>query len=528
MTCGGGPALVAASFLAGWGLTGWPAAGAIVGASAGVVPMLVGLGERRRELNARTEALASWAEMLRDSISSHAGLREAISVTARVAPLPIRTEVQELAVRAEREPLPDALRRFGAQVDDPLADLIVASMIIAADRQAQRLADLLTQIASAAREMSAMRLRVETGRARTYTSSKVLVMFTFGLAVTLMLFAPDFMAPYDTATGQVVMVGIGGLFCAALWSLVALGRPARRRHGSSRRDGGGLVMVLAMIARRGMCRSRSTAGRSRSGRHDDTARRTRRRAPSTPTRRRHQLRDAAKSSNNSPAPTPRTGQPTWRARTVARQVSSQDRLTWSLLGAAPGLALLALAATGSRSRLLTGCTHHRRRWRDRRMVLRAGRPAQRRREGATRVPARSAAYLELVTILMAGGAGVETALFDAASAGHGPHVPPHPCGADGRSGSPPADRGCCSATSASRLGVSELVELHSSMTLAGDGAQVRNSLGAMAAGMRRRDLAQIETEAQSKSEAMVLPVALMFAGFLILIGYPALAALSTT
>lgn len=218
--------LVVAALLAGWAFTGWPAAGAIAGASAAVVPMLFGIGQRRRELTARTEALASWAEMLRDSISSHAGLREAISVTARVAPLPIRAEVQELAVRAERESLTTALHRFGQQVDDPLADLIVASMVIAADRQAQRLADLLTQIADAAREMSGMRLRVETGRARTYTSSKVLVLFTFGLAIALLLFAPDFMAPYDTATGQLVMVGIGGLFCGALWSLVVLGRPA--------------------------------------------------------------------------------------------------------------------------------------------------------------------------------------------------------------------------------------------------------------------------------------------------------------
>jgi len=218
--------IVAAAAIAAWSVTGWPAAGAIVGAAAGVIPQLFGIGRRRKELNQRTEALASWAEMLRDSISSHAGLREAISVTARVAPIPIRSEVQELAVRAEREPLPDALRRFGSQVDDPLADLIVAAMIIAAERQAQRLADLLTQIASAARDTSGMRLRVETGRARTYTSSKVLVMFTFGLAVTLLLFAPEFMCPFDTAMGKVVMVGIGGLFCAALWSLVVLGRPA--------------------------------------------------------------------------------------------------------------------------------------------------------------------------------------------------------------------------------------------------------------------------------------------------------------
>ena len=65
------------------------------------------------------------------------------------------------------------------------------------------------------------------------------------------------------------------------------------------------------------------------------------------------------------------------------------------------------------------------------------------------------------------------------------------------------------------------------MTLAGGGAQVRDSLTAKATAIRVKDLSQIESEAQSRSETMVLPVALMFAGFLVLIGYPALAALSS-
>ncbi len=64
------------------------------------------------------------------------------------------------------------------------------------------------------------------------------------------------------------------------------------------------------------------------------------------------------------------------------------------------------------------------------------------------------------------------------------------------------------------------------MTLAGGGAQVRDSLNAKAVSIRQKDLGDIESEAQARSETMVLPVALMFAGFLVLIGYPALAALS--
>lgn len=219
-------ALICTSFLAAWALTGWPAAGLLAGASAAVAPMLVGTRRRRRELEARSEALASWAEMLRDTISAHAGLREAIAVTARVAPLPIRNEVQALSVRAERESLTVALRKFASDVEDPVADLIVTALVIAAERQAQRLSDLLSEIASSAREQAAMRVRVETGRARTYASSRALVIITLGLAVCLLLFSPQFMAPYDSATGQLVMTSIGALFAGALWGLVQMGRPA--------------------------------------------------------------------------------------------------------------------------------------------------------------------------------------------------------------------------------------------------------------------------------------------------------------
>jgi hypothetical protein len=219
-------ALVLGAAAVAWAVTGWPAAGALAVGAAAVAPMLAGTRRRRHELNARSEALAVWAEMLRDTIGAHAGLREAIAVTARVAPVPIRSHVQSLAVRAEREPLTVALRRFAADVADPVADLIVAALTIAADRHAHRLAELLAKIAAAAREQAAMRLRVETGRARMYASARALVAITLGLAVVLLVFSPSFMRPYGTATGQAVLLVIGALFAGALWSLVMLGRPA--------------------------------------------------------------------------------------------------------------------------------------------------------------------------------------------------------------------------------------------------------------------------------------------------------------
>lgn len=219
----GGAAFLA--FVVVTAMTGWPAAGLLAGATVWVIPLLRTTARERQEVNERSEALASWAEMLRDSIAAHAGLREAIALTAPVAPAPIRSAVQALAARAERQPLGEALRRFGVEVADPVADLVVASLVIAAEHQAQRLPDLLAQIAAAAREQSSMRLRVETGRARTYASSRALVVITLGLAVGLLLLSPTFMTPYDTPTGQIVLTVIGAMFTGALAALVAMSRP---------------------------------------------------------------------------------------------------------------------------------------------------------------------------------------------------------------------------------------------------------------------------------------------------------------
>lgn len=211
-------------------------------------------------------------------------------------------------------------------------------------------------------------------------------------------------------------------------------------------------------------------------------------------------------------------------RAVAKYV--QDRLVWAGLIATPGCLLLLASIGGALSTIppaglivaipagLGGG------WMYARIDLRSD--AERARREFRHA---LAAYLELVTILMSGGAGVETAMFDAAAAGRGTafrHLRAALTAAQARREPPWQALGQLGQ----RIGVSELAELEASMTLAGGGALVRESLATKAAGIRMRDLAHIESEAQSRSETMVLPVALMFAGFLLLIGYPALAGLS--
>lgn len=212
-------------FLSVWFWTGWPMAGVAVAAVALMVPAFIKARAMRNEQLERSDALATWAEMLRDTIAGHAGLRQAILLTADVAPRMIRDELRRLALRVDRMSLPEALRAFAAEVEDPVADLIVAALVIADENQARNLTELLSEIASSARQQSAMRRRIETGRARTYASSKWIVVITFALAAGLVLLAPQFLDPYDSFGGQVVLGMIGGLFAGAVWSLIALSKP---------------------------------------------------------------------------------------------------------------------------------------------------------------------------------------------------------------------------------------------------------------------------------------------------------------
>lgn len=207
---------------------------------------------------------------------------------------------------------------------------------------------------------------------------------------------------------------------------------------------------------------------------------------------------------------------------------AQDRLAWTAIGATPGMLALALSPVGVIGFMtplvafLSAITGAVAGWIFSVFDLRSDAEAKRREFRHA-----LSAYLELVAILQAGGAGTQSALYDAAAIGRGSgfrHLKTALSAAQSRREAPWETLGQLGQ----RLGVSELVELKQSMTLAGDGARVRDSLRAKANAMRDKDRAQQETEAEKKSESMVLPVVMTFAGFLLLIGFPALQGLSAT
>lgn len=132
-------------------------------------------------------------------------------------------------------------------------------------------------------------------------------------------------------------------------------------------------------------------------------------------------------------------------------------------------------------------------------------------------------FLDLVVISLASGAGVDQALDDAAKVGSGPaYTELRYALAEARLARvAPWD---ILAALGRRVGVAELQQLAATVGLAGtEGAKVRTSLRSRAIALRARQLTDAEGEANAATERMALPIVALFGGFLIFLGYPAMA-----
>ena len=195
-------------------------AGAALGAA---LPTVMSTRRQRRESLARVQALATLAEIIRDTTAAGLGLGESLRAAARVAPGPLTAELAVLEQRLAREPLPEALRAFANDVDDPLCDLVVASLLLA-ERRSGSLEGVLSGLAANAREEAALRARIEAGRAGLETSAAVVSTTTLVLVGYLVAFRSDYLDPYRGLLGQGVLCLVGGCFAA---SFAWLGRLRR-------------------------------------------------------------------------------------------------------------------------------------------------------------------------------------------------------------------------------------------------------------------------------------------------------------
>jgi hypothetical protein len=171
----------------------------------------------------RTEALATWAEMLRDATGTPRGIEGILVTTASSAPLPIRPTITRFAEHLTYQPLDLALPDLADELDHPLGDQIVASIGLSATSGAREIRAVLDDLASAARDEARMLRRLEVSRQRPRSDMRQVMAIVAAVIGALSLIGRDYLAPYSSFGGQLVLAIAGALWIGGFAWLARLG-----------------------------------------------------------------------------------------------------------------------------------------------------------------------------------------------------------------------------------------------------------------------------------------------------------------
>lgn len=206
-------------------LTRWPVAAAGAGVAGWVV---AGMPRRSAQdrYEARTEAIALWAEMLRDSMGTARGVEGVLVATATAAPLAIRPEVERMSGRLAREPLGDVLDDLAGDLDHPLGDLVVTALRLTSTSGGRRVRDVLSDLAAAAYAEADSHRRVAVARQRPRAALKYTAIVIAGFVGLLLVFSRMYLEPYGSPLGQVVLAAVGFYWAAGFWWMAKMSRAA--------------------------------------------------------------------------------------------------------------------------------------------------------------------------------------------------------------------------------------------------------------------------------------------------------------
>lgn len=185
-------------------LTGVPAVGLLAAVATPTLPLLWQAGSDQRRAIGRADAVAEWTRRLADQLATGSGLVAALAASADTAPAPITIPVGELAARLRAgTPPADALRRFAADLDDAVAEQVVAALLLHLHDRGDQVATVLRGLASDAAKVVAMRREVDAKRAQ----PRFTVRFMIVLAgvVTVLLGVQGLLAVYREPVGQLLL-----------------------------------------------------------------------------------------------------------------------------------------------------------------------------------------------------------------------------------------------------------------------------------------------------------------------------------
>jgi Flp pilus assembly protein TadB len=215
--------------LLGWVVTGWVLALVVAPVAAIGLPIFLAAPPAATQIN-RLEAMEEWTRSLSGVLTVGIGLEQALVVTLRSTPAPIRAEVERLVSRLRaRWGTEAALRAFADELYDATGDLIAANLILAARRRGAGLASVLEGLAESVAADVRARRQVEADRAKPRSTARWVTLISASVLVVLAL-SGSYVEPYSSPIGQVILAVLLSAYVATLiWMRrMATGKPLPR------------------------------------------------------------------------------------------------------------------------------------------------------------------------------------------------------------------------------------------------------------------------------------------------------------
>ena len=201
-------------------------------------------------------ALLSAVDLLAQLLPAGHSTRQSLVVLAESGPVELRGEISQILARADDVPLEDALIEAQRRLQQPLFTLIAAALTVG-NRSGGRLAPLLQELSRAAHQIDAVQGQLRAEQAQGRLGALVIAVMPLGLLALLHVVNPQYLAPYSTVGGELLLGGLIALIVIGYAWMVRILRlpqpdllplvPQVREFSantSSRRAGAGATLVL--------------------------------------------------------------------------------------------------------------------------------------------------------------------------------------------------------------------------------------------------------------------------------------------
>lgn len=187
-----------------YAITGWEVAAGAAAIVGWLLPSMIARGRRERDHLRRIEAVAELAARLRDAFRSGIGVYDALAHAAANPPAALAPDLKRMAADARVSGLGPAADAFGNRVGRE-GELLAAALALSEEAGARNTSDVLDALAEAASSRAATIREARARQTRAKVSARVVTAVPVVLLTLIRRSNPGYLAPFDSAQGQVVL-----------------------------------------------------------------------------------------------------------------------------------------------------------------------------------------------------------------------------------------------------------------------------------------------------------------------------------